>query len=201
MGPESVRHLPIRHAVPALAATLALGACGSSGVTTPKTVAESAQQPATPPAGWRTMLNHLHGFSIAVPPGWSVEESGDAVLIRSPDHLVAVSLSVDRTPQAFSSPPAAFARQAIQALPGYDNPLRPGPLRAISGTPLRAIETSSSGVASAGSVRQDIELAVLRRDHLVNYTAVIAANAGSAPAAERALASRMLTTIRNLPIG
>ena len=191
---------PIPISLAALAAALSIAGCGSSGVTPPPTVVETAQQPAKPPPGWRLKLDHGHGFSIAVPPGWAAIEHGGAVLFRSPDHLIAVSLSVDRTSAAFTSPPAEFARQTLAALPGYESPLRPGPPKRITGTPLQAIAVGSSGVASAGAVRQDVEVAVLRHDGLVNYTAVIAANAKSTPAAERAQANLILTTIRDLPI-
>jgi hypothetical protein len=183
-----------------LAGAVAIAGCGSAGVTPPPTVAEIAQQPAKPPPRWRVKLDHAHGFSIAVPPGWAVVDNGGAVLFRSPDHLVAVSLSVDRTPAAFAGPPAEFARQTLAALPGYESPLRPGPPRRITGTPLKAIAVGSSGVASAGGVRQNVEVAVLRRDGLVNYTAVTAANSKATPAVDSAQANRILKTIRDLPI-
>jgi hypothetical protein len=182
----------------AIAAAALVAGCGGSGITPPQVVVETAQQPAKALPGWKGRLDHTHGFSIALPPGWTAIENGDAVLFRSPDHLVAVSLSVDRTEPAFSSPPAEFARQTLAALPGYRSPLQPGPPRRIAGTPLQGVGVRSSGVA--GAVRQNVEVAVLRRDRLVNYTAVIAANAKATPTAELALADRMLKTIRDFPI-
>ena len=191
--------LPRLRLLAALAAA-ALAGCGSSGVTPPKSVPETAQPPAAVPAGWVRKLDNEHGFSIAVPPGWQKSTRGDATLFRSPDHLVAVTLSVDRTSGAFATPVDEFARRTLVALPGYKGKLIPSPPKRIAGTPLDTAVVSSVGEAAASGVRQDISVAVLRRDHFVNYTAVIAANAAATPAAELALARQMLATLRDLPI-
>jgi hypothetical protein len=185
----------------ALGAALVIAGCGSSPAKpSPPTIVETAQQPANLPPGWSRHLDNAHGFSLAVPPDWEKSDLGDSVLFRSPDHLVALSLSVDRTPAAFQSPPAEFARQTLAALSGYRSELKPGPPRAIGGTPLQGVVVESRGVTVAGSIAQDVQVAVLRRDRLVNYTAVIAANAKSTPAPEGAQAARMLRTVRDLPI-
>ncbi len=176
-----------------------LGGCGSS-VKPPKTTVESAQKPAGHFAGWKTRLDNAHGFSIAVPPGWRPAGARQTVLYRSPDHLVAVSISVDRTSDAFTSPPASFARQTLLALPGYEHRLAPSPPHPISATPLDGALVTASGVTRSG-VRQEVEVAALRRDHLVNYTAVIAANAGSTPPEEIAAARVMVASLRDLPLG
>lgn len=187
-------------AVLAGAAALLAGCGGTSGGPAPAPAStETAQRPARVPQGWTRELNRDHGFSIALPPGWKPAPGRAVVLYRSPDRLVALSLSVDRTEEAFTSPPAEFARQALSALRGYRGPLLPGPPRRVAGTPLNGIAIDSAGVTSVG-VHEDLELAVLRRDHLVNYTAVIAANT-KAPPTEPALARRVLTTVRDLPIG
>jgi hypothetical protein len=181
-------------------AAVASGGCGSSSVTTPPAVVESAQAPAKLPPGWRRHLDNSHGFSMGLPPGWALNDNGDSILLRSPDHLVALSLSVDRTADAFASPPPAFARQTLVALPGYEDKLVPGPPQKLTGTPLEASIVRSRGVTSKEGVHQDVEVAVLRRDTLVNYTGVIAANAASTPAPELGDARRILQTIRDLPI-
>lgn len=189
-----------------LSLTIALGVfagCGSSGTTTSSSTStrpETAQKPAKLPYAWTRQLNNEHGFSIGVPPGWRSSDEGNAVLYRSPDQLVALTLSVDRTTEAFDASVDEFARQTLTALEGYEGKLVPSPPRRLGGTPLETALVSSSGVASESGVRQDVEVAVLRRDHLVNYTAVIAANARSTPPAELELAAQILKTLRDLPI-
>ena len=163
-------------------------------------MAESAQRPAKPPPGWHTALDNRHGFSIARPPGWESSGPSRSVLYRSPDHLVAVSISVDRTPAAFTGSPASFARQTLRALPGYERRLEPSPPHPISATPLHGALVTAPGVTKQGTVRQEVEVAVLRRDHLVNYTAVIAANATATPGQEIAAARVMVASLRDLPV-
>jgi hypothetical protein len=180
-----------------------LAGCGSSDTTTgasTSTRPETAQKPAKLPYAWTRKLNNEHGFSIGVPPGWSASDAGNSVLYRSPDRLVALTLSVDRTTEAFDVPVDEFARQTLTALGGYDGKLVPSPPRKLGGTPLETALVSSTGTAAESGVRQDVEVAVLRRDHVVNYTAVIAANAKSTPPAELELAAQILKTLRDLPI-
>lgn len=188
--------------VAGLALLAAVAGCGSDGKpakSTPTRV-ESAQPPAKHPSGWKTVLDNDHGFSIAVPPGWSAGGRRGTMLYRSPDHLVAVSLSVDRTSGAFRTSPASFARQTLRALSGYKGKLVPSASHPIAGIPLDGVLVTATGESKDG-VRQEVEVAVLRRDHLVNYTAVIAANAGSTPPEEIAAARVMVASLRDLPIG
>jgi hypothetical protein len=187
-------------AIPAAFLAVAILGCGSD-VKPPKTTVESAQPPAKPPAGWKTVRDNTHGFSISVPPGWKQEGNGGSVLYRSPDHLVALSISVDRTGEAFAVPVARFAQQTIEAIPGYDGKLKPSPAHPITATPLDGALVTASGTTKKGGFHQEVEVAVVRRDHLVNYTGVIAANATSTPPDEIAAGRVMVASIRDQPIG
>ncbi len=180
---------------------LAAPGCGPGPTTAQQsTRAETPQKPAKPPGGWHRRFDRTHGYSISVPPGWATHSGGSASLYRSPDGLVAVSVSVDRTPGAFRVSPAAFARRTLRALKGYRRKLEPGPAHDISHTPLDAAIAGATGVTKKGGVREEVEAAVLRRDHLVNYTAVIVAN-GAAPPQELADARVFAASIRDQPLG
>lgn len=124
---------------------------------------------------------------------------GDRVLFRSPDHLVAVTLTADRGQGAFDVPLGRFAEQALGALPGFKAPLQPGKPKPFKGTPLEAVETTASGT-QAGGLEERATLIVLRRDHFVNYTVAVLENAEH-PGSEldRAVALRMVETLRDLP--
>jgi hypothetical protein len=188
----------------ALAGTAALAGCGGSGggasTSTPTAATETPQKLAKLPPHWTRRIDRASGYSIGVPPGWSAGRSGGASLFRSPDRLVAVSLSVDRTGEALAVPTPSFARKALGGLPGFKGGLTPSPPRELRGTPLEAVEVSSVGVAESNGVRQRIAVVVLRRDRLVNFTAAVAANAAATPANELALAPRMVRTLRDYPV-
>jgi hypothetical protein len=92
-----------------------------------------------------------------------------------------------------------FAEQALGALPGFKAPLQPGKPKPFKGTPLEAVETTASGT-QAGGLEERATLIVLRRDHFVNYTVAVLENAEH-PGSEldRAVALRMVETLRDLP--
>jgi hypothetical protein len=175
--------------------------CGSSGTSTSSTTpAETAQRLPKLPAGWRPHANPAIGYAIGLAPGWKARDvHGQVSLIRSPDHLVSVRLTADRTPEALDVPVTEFASQALESLPGYGR-LPAGRARRVRGTPLQAGEADAVAVAKSNGVRTELRVVVLRRPELVNYTAVVSANAAQAPPAEVALALRMLGTLRDRPV-
>lgn len=178
----------------------ALAGCGSSSTTsTHQRVAESPQDAAHMPKSWKRRVDRRQGLQIGVPSGWKSRIAGRSLLMRSPDHLVALSLAASRGEAALSTPPAKFARRAFASLTGYRHDLVAGPVRSIGATPLDTAAVRAQGVAKRSGVRQKVELVVLRRDHIVSYTAVIAANAKLAPHGEIDLARRILRTLRDRP--
>jgi hypothetical protein len=110
-----------------------------------------------------------------------------------------VTLTATRDPGAFAVPIDKFAAQALGGLPGFKVPLDPGRARAFEGTPLKAVRTSASG-SQAGGLEENATLVVLRRDHLANYTVAVLANARQPGASvDRAVALRMIQTLRDQP--
>lgn len=192
-------------ALAALVAALVVAAsgCGGNGATTTTTASapeETAQKLPKLPSGWDPRRDPRVGYAIGVPTGWEVGGHGDRVLFRSPDHLVAVTLTADRRPGAFKVPLDRFATQALGALPGFKLPLEPSKPEPFKGTPLKAVETSATG-AQAGGLKERATLVVLRRDHIVNYTVAVLENAEHPGSQlDRAVALRMIRTLRDQPV-
>jgi hypothetical protein len=192
-----------RATVVVLVAGLAVSAigCGGGSQTTstgsgPK---ETAQKLPKLPAGWKPHQDRSIGYAIGLPTGWAVKDKPNQALFRPPDHLVAVTLTANRNPQAFRVPPDRFVVQALAALPGFKVPLEPSKAKPFKGTPLKAVATTASGT-QAGGLKERATLVVLRRDRLVNYTIAVLENADQ-PGSEldRAVALRMVQTLRDLP--
>ena len=181
-------------------AALATG-CGDGSQTTTvqNRPRETAQKLPKLPAGWKARRDRSIGYAIGVPTGWQVTGQDERVLFRSPDHLVAVTLTADRGQGAFDVPLDRFAEQALGALPGFKAPLEPGRPKPFRGTPLKAVKATASGT-QAGGLEERATLVVLRRDRLVNYTVAVLENAEH-PGSEldRAVALRMVETLRDLP--
>jgi len=188
-------------AVLLVAAAVAASGCGgdSTTTTTPTAPKEVAQKLPKLPPGWEERRDRSVGYAIGVPTGWEVGGHSDR-LFRSPDHLVAVTLTADRKPGTFDVPLDRFATQALGALPGFKLPLEPSRPEPFKGTPLKAVETSATGV-QAGGLKERATLVVLRRDHIVNYTVAVLENAEHPGSPlDRAVALRMIRTLRDQPV-
>jgi hypothetical protein len=186
------------------AALGAAGGCGGGGLssTVATTVGpkETAQKPPKLPPGWRVHRDTKVGYAIGLPPGWKATSQRRSVLFRSPDHLVAVTLAANRDPSVFDTAPAKFATQALGGLPGFKVPLNPGRVTPFKGTPLKAVQTQATG-SQAGGLKENATLVVLRRDGIVNYTAAVVSNTQQAGASvDRAVALRMIQTLRDEPV-
>jgi hypothetical protein len=190
-----------------LVALAPIGAgCGGDETTSQPPPAEVAQKLPKLPKGWRGHRDRSIGYAIGIPPGWQVTRSrtagANAALIRSPDHLLAVTLVAARDPEALDIPLEQFATSALAGLPGFETPLQPGKPRAFAGTPLDAVETVANGTTKARGIKERATLLVLRRDSIVNYTVAIVENARRPYSAkDRAVALRMIRTLRDQPIG
>lgn len=188
-------------ALVAALAAWAMGCGGGSQTTTSKVEPkETGQKLPKLPAGWKARKDRTIGYAIGVPTGWQVSGRSKRVLLRSPDHLVAVTLTADRSPRTFRIPLDRFAVQALAGLPGFKVPLEPSKPKPFKGTPLQAVATTASG-AQAGGLKERATLIVLRRDHLVNYTVAILENAEQPGSPfDRAVALRMVQTLRDEPL-
>jgi len=189
-----------------VALALAGPGCGGDDATTSQPPSEVAQRLPTIPKHWQPHRDLSIGYAIRKPPGWQVTRSRasgvNAVLIRSPDHLVAVTLVAARDPESLSVPLEQFATAALAALPGFRTRLQPSPPQPFKGTPLDAVQTTANGTTKTRKIEERATLLVLRRDHIVNYTVAIVENARRGYSAkDRGVALRMMRTLRDQPIG
>jgi hypothetical protein len=180
--------------------------CGGDETTSQPPPPEVAQKVPKLSKGWRVHRDRSIGYAIGIPPGWQVTRSrtagANAALIRSPDHLLAVTLVATRDPEALGIPLEQFATSALAGLPGFETRLKPGKPRAFAGTPLDAIEAVANGTTKARGIKERATLLVLRRDSIVNYTVAVVENARRPYSAkDRAVALRMVRTLRDQPIG
>ena len=190
-----------------VALTLAGAGCGGDETTSPPPPpTEAAQKLPKLPKHWKAHRDLSIGYAIGKPPGWEATRSRaggvTAALIRSPDHLLAVTLVATRDPEALSVPLEQFATTALGALPGFEARLKPSTPRPFPGTPLDAVQSVAHGTTKARGIKERATLLVLRRDEIVNYTVAIVENARRGYSAkDRAVALRMMRTLRDQPVG
>lgn len=204
----------------ALAAPLALTACdddsgrGGDGPQA-KTITDDAAQLAPEdtdplpdlPAGWGKEVNDGAGFAIGVPPGWTAGPTprGRGTVLSSPDSLVLISITADRTSGALELPLRDFAFRTAEALgtevagAGRFQDLdigRPAPFRhRYSAAAVRA-----TGTPRNGEVRERLLIAVIRREPYATYTAIVRANAEQdSPHADRETVKQVLRSLRGRP--
>jgi hypothetical protein len=151
------------------------------------------------PEGWKEHTNRAGGFALGVPRGWEADDRRISTLVRSFDRLVAVSITPDRTDEALELPLNEFATRALLALEGFRGDLEPSdPSRYdhhYDGIRVRARATE----AKTG-IEQKLEVLVLRRPRLANFTVVIASNAERDSSPSRRVAQRMIETLRGRPV-
>jgi hypothetical protein len=208
------RHTTKRSAtVVAMAAAAALlvavaAGCGEREEPEPTTipVLERPEQVPKLPGGWKVVMVPEQGLELGLPPGWRKGRKclakkappGTATVLCSPDKLLTLSITADRTDEALELPPEDFALRVMAGLnENYQRPLKPGkpkPFKAhYDGAKVRA-----SGKVAKG-VRQDVSVIVLRRDDIANITAVIAKHAARATSQHTKFAERTLRTLRSQP--
>jgi len=199
----------------AVVACLALAGCGGDegegDAPEETTTTQKAEKPESVrglPPGWTVERNRPQGFSIGAPPGW--RSGGDCLkggaevpsvtILCSPDKLVTLSVSADRTDEALEVDPAEFAARTLTGLADSYDGLKPGKVKPFKGH-YDGATVSGTGEAVGTGVHQDVNVVVLRRDGVANFTAVIAANADqpTGPAVE--LADESVETLRSQPVG
>lgn len=208
----------------ALSATAAPVACGGEaeqGAGPPaRTITDDASDlaPADPPpedadplpdlpGDWRREINEGAGFAIGLPPGWSARPSpaGQGSVLTSPDRLVVLSISADRTSGALGLPLGQFARRTAEAL-GTEVAGAQRFRRLSVGRPAPfahrydAVAVRALGTPGGSEVRERLLVAVIRREGHAVYVAIVRANA-SQPSqyADRATVKQVLRSLRGRP--
>ena len=175
---------------------LALAACDDDDEPAPPARPRETVDRLPPlPAGWKPLVDGRVGFAIGRAPGWRAERRGQTVLLRSPDELVAVSISADRTLEAVEFPLGESVERAANAVPGYRRLEvgRPRPFR--DEYPAQAV--GASGVREG--VRQRMLFIALRRRDVATYPVLVARNAEMKSGYYYDEALRMVRTLRGRP--
>jgi hypothetical protein len=181
-----------------IAASAALSACGSDDPEPRERAPETVDKLPKLPPEWHEYVNHRAGFAIGRPPGWRAKRRGQSTLLRSPDHLVAVSISADRTAEAVEFRLADYAAQAVEALPSFEELSSRKPHVFEARYEARAV--SATGESKAG-VPQRLLFVAMRRKDLVTYAVLVARNAEEKSGFYSREALRMVRTLRGRPIG
>jgi hypothetical protein len=117
------------------------------------------------------------------------------VLLRSPDRLVAISISADRTLEAVEFPLSDFVVGAAEALPGYRR-LKVGRARPFTAK-YAARSVRATGIENG--VRQRMLFVALRRKGVVTYPVLVARNDEKRSGYYYDEGLRMVRTLRGRP--
>jgi hypothetical protein len=186
----------------ACAGALGLGLAGCGGTDIPEPEprpVESVGEVPDLPSGWRVHVNPAGGYAFGVPRGWTTRDRGTQTEVRSFDHLVVIAFTADRTGEALALDPGEFATRTAAATAGFEEPLEPGEHRDFR-HPYDAARVEARGTNERTGVEQDVTVVALRRDELAQLTATIFANATPAAARSRALAEKVVGTLRSRPV-
>jgi hypothetical protein len=197
MRPRDARLVSALVAAAALAGVVGCGG-DDDGPEPPQHRAETVDKLPKLPAGWHKYVNHRAGFAIGMAPGWRAERDGTSTLLRSPDRLVAISISADRTAEAVEFPLDDYAEQALEALPRFDH-LKSGKAHLFKAH-YQAEAVNATG-RSHGGVRQQLTFIAMRRKDLATYAVLVARNAERDTRFYEREALRIVRTLRGRPIG
>jgi hypothetical protein len=193
-----LRQGPTASALALVALALVAAGCGDSDEPDPSSrPPERIDTLPKLPSGWRPHVNPDAGFALGVPRGWTASDRGGTTLLRSFDRLAAVSISADRT-DPVAIPIEDYAERALVALAGFEDQLDPSDPKPYEHR-YEAVSVRASGTAETG-VDQAVEVIVLRRDALANFTVVSTANSEQDSDPARRVAERVIDTIRGRPV-
>jgi hypothetical protein len=187
-----------------LVAAIAAPGCGSDSSDEPRPPppkhhhAEDADPLPKLRPGWKPYLSRAGGFAVGLPPGWKASRKGTGSLIRSFDRLVAVSISPDRTPEAQELGLDSFATRALLALPGVTAETQPSDPKPYDHH-YDAVQSKYEAKDQKSGVKQRNSLIVIRRDHLVTFTVLIAASADPQARLAEELVRKVVATLRSQP--
>jgi hypothetical protein len=192
-GSRVISPLAAALGVLATASALMLGGCVVDEKDEPPPPVETSEPLPKLPREWSREVSRSAGFAIGVPPRWTASERRRSALFRSPDRLVAVSVSADRTVEGLAVPLDEYATRVADALRGFSN-LKVGKSRPFRAH-YEAVAVPATGDAKGG-VPQRLLVVVERRGGLVTYTLLVARNAKVGAGAHGDEIRRMVRSLR-----
>lgn len=148
-----------------------------------ESVAEETADALPPlPKGWTPEINFDGGFELGVPPGWNAENEGVRSVYTSPDDLIAVTVSADRSPGALALPLDEFALRTSEALGGStQGGQRYKDLVVGQAVPFEhqyeASAVRSKGVPVTSDVLEKALVVVIKREEFAVYVVIVRQNA------------------------
>jgi hypothetical protein len=181
------------------AATVALlaGCGGGDDEPTASAPAETIDAPAAPFPGGAALINTDGGYSVGAPHGWTPEQQGGVTVLSSPDHVVTVAVTSDRTDEALGAEPAAIAATAIQSLPGF-TAIGVGKTRPFEAH-YPAVEVTGTATRSSDKLRQAFRSFVLVRPGLAVFT-VLASRGAKSPSPFASQVDAIVRSLRGRPV-
>jgi hypothetical protein len=177
----------------AAAVAVALAGCGDDD--SERVVRVTPDPPVKPPAGWRTVRNERAAFTVAAPRDWRARQQGAATLIRSPDRLTAITVTVDTGEAGRHLAPGDYARAGLEFLPDFEGSLKPQ-VRRIHGSPYPSARVDGSGTLGTSPRTQLITVAAFRPRGGPIYAIFGFRNARATRARNERVLSRVLRTFR-----
>ncbi len=185
--------------------TVALAGCGGSGDESSSTTTTQPKPPPKEtrdsfperPKEWEPYVNARGGYALLLPRGWKADADGPQTLIRSYDHLVAISIAPDRSPEARATEIEDYATRTADGLRGFEDGFDAKGMRPLDHR-YDAVEIFGTG-SSRDGVDQRASVIVLRRDDLATVTVVLAANARPGARESVRIARRAIATLRTRP--
>ena len=180
-------------------AALALPACGSDdSAEDTESPTETAQPVPKLPAGWKVERNDAGGFALGVPPGWKAERHNAQVQLTSPDRLVVVTVTPDRSNELLEADLEELAESTGVQYGEQFEDFKLGKTaryeHAYDGYSVQA-KGRRDGVA------QEIELILLRRGEIVTFTVIVQRNERFGTGAYAPTIERIVRSIRSRPVG
>lgn len=167
---------------------------------------ETVDDPAELPKGWTEQVNAEAGFTIGVPPGWEAEPTagGQGSIFRSPDGLIVMTVTADRTQGALQLPLDEFATRTAETF-GSEvvgrqqfkdlKITRPAPFEDVyEAEAVRAIGRSKK----TGTLER-LFVVVVRREDQAAYVFVSRENAEQQPTADRDDVKAIIRSLRGRP--
>jgi hypothetical protein len=178
---------------------VAIAACGSDATTHDGEAPDERLQPVPElPRGWKVETNSGGGFALGVPPGWRAARDGIRTRLSSPDELVGISVTPDRSDEPLDADLEQLTEAtAIQYGRQFDD-------FEIKGTKRYDHQYdafSAAAKAKDKDVGQEVELVLLRRDGIVTFTVVTQRNERFGSGVYVPTIDRVVRSIRSRPVG
>ena len=186
-------------ALVAVLVALAVSACGSDGTEDDvEAPAESAQPVPELPPGWKVERNDAGGFALGVPPGWQAKRRDAKTQLKSPDRLVVLTVTPDRSNELLEADLKELADSTAVRYGEQFESFELGRSRRFR----HAYDGHAVGARGRfDGVAQKVELILLRRGEIVTFTVIVQRNERFGTGAYVPTIERIVRSIRSRPVG